>query len=727
MIPNLTPIKFVNGLIPPTEEPAEEPGSLWFDTTLNVSDGTNWQNLLTKQVADTLYTNNLGTVTSVSIGVPAGLVVNSGAPLTAAGSINIGLEAGYSIPTVANQATWSAKQDFLNGTGLVKSSGGTITYITDNSATWNAKQAAINFSTTGSSGPATFDGVNLNIPNYAGGGSTDLALGTATTTTQPITNSNGTGFILPSAVAGSAAGLLSAADKTKLDAITGTNTGDQTTITGNAGTATALQTSRTIFGQSFNGTANVSGAATVTTLTMSGALTGGTTAAFSGAIACTSVGGSNTLKGQIIFNTTGLNITRNDPDANTLVNINQLHSSSTGLLQSWQFVSSTVASLDKTGVFRGAALQNLTASTNSNIAVGTTGTVITRNVADANAALIVNNVAGTFNIAEFQQAGTTVARVYLDGRIGTAGIFNYTNSINSIVYTKTTGAEITRNVADANPALIVNNILGTSNIQVWQQGSADVAALLSDGRFRGLGLSNMTNVSNVHIQTLTTGAVITRNIADANTVLIVNQVHASSTGAIFQAQFGGTNRFAISAAGALTLGVVPTTSAGTYDILTRNTSTGVIEKIASSIYAKIAGGNTFTEDQTINGGVLYVNESGGLGGVVKVQKVIQVTTGSTSTDYTLPSGSGISIYEKNNRLTFTQSTSGNSIGLDISGLAGTKVATFQNADGTLAYTVQNVDYEVTQIGKGLILKSPDGTRYRVTVPNGGASLTITAI
>ena len=37
----------------------------------------------------------------------------------------------------------------------------------------------------------------------------------------------------------------------------GTNTGDQTSVTGNAGTATALQTARTIDGQSFDGTANI--------------------------------------------------------------------------------------------------------------------------------------------------------------------------------------------------------------------------------------------------------------------------------------------------------------------------------------------------------------------------------------------------------------------------------------------------------------------------------------
>jgi len=41
--------------------------------------------------------------------------------------------------------------------------------------------------------------------------------------------------------------------------ISGTNTGDQTTITGNAGTATTLQNTRTIWGQNFNGSANVTG------------------------------------------------------------------------------------------------------------------------------------------------------------------------------------------------------------------------------------------------------------------------------------------------------------------------------------------------------------------------------------------------------------------------------------------------------------------------------------
>lgn len=52
---------------------------------------------------------------------------------------------------------------------------------------------------------------------------------------------------------------------------TGTNTGDQTTVTGNAGTATALQTARTIGGVSFDGTANI----TVSTATGGFTVSGG--------------------------------------------------------------------------------------------------------------------------------------------------------------------------------------------------------------------------------------------------------------------------------------------------------------------------------------------------------------------------------------------------------------------------------------------------------------------
>lgn len=65
-----------------------------------------------------------------------------------------------------------------------------------------------------------------------------------TTTTANITDSTDKRFITD-------------AQRTVLQNTSGTNSGDQTSVTGNAGTATALQTARTIDGVSFNGTANI--------------------------------------------------------------------------------------------------------------------------------------------------------------------------------------------------------------------------------------------------------------------------------------------------------------------------------------------------------------------------------------------------------------------------------------------------------------------------------------
>lgn len=75
----------------------------------------------------------------------------------------------------------------------------------------------------------------------------------------------------------------------------GTNTGDQTTITGNAGTATALQTARNINGVAFDGTGNI------TVTAAAGTLSGSTLAAGVTASSLTSLGTltSLTTSGQI--------------------------------------------------------------------------------------------------------------------------------------------------------------------------------------------------------------------------------------------------------------------------------------------------------------------------------------------------------------------------------------------------------------------------------------------
>ncbi len=101
------------------------------------------------------------------------------------------------------------------------------------------------------SGALVIDGT-LAASNLSGTNTGNVTIGTA----------NGLSVVgqavsLATAIAGGANGALLGTDKTKLDALSGTNTGDQTTITGNAGTATALQTARSINGVSFNGTADI--------------------------------------------------------------------------------------------------------------------------------------------------------------------------------------------------------------------------------------------------------------------------------------------------------------------------------------------------------------------------------------------------------------------------------------------------------------------------------------
>lgn len=79
-------------------------------------------------------TNGAAFITLGSLSASSPLSYNN---LTGAFSIQVanGTQDGYLSSTDWN--TFNSKQPFLNGTGLVKSTAGTITYITDNSGNWN--------------------------------------------------------------------------------------------------------------------------------------------------------------------------------------------------------------------------------------------------------------------------------------------------------------------------------------------------------------------------------------------------------------------------------------------------------------------------------------------------------------------------------------------------------------------------------------------------------------
>ena len=92
-------------------------------------------------------------------------------------------------------------------------------------------------------------------------------------TTYDPTNVAGDAFAMDNMVQGSTNYFVTSLDMTNLSNLSGTNTGDQTNITGNAGTATALQTARTIGGVSFDGTANITVASATGAFAVSGAFT----------------------------------------------------------------------------------------------------------------------------------------------------------------------------------------------------------------------------------------------------------------------------------------------------------------------------------------------------------------------------------------------------------------------------------------------------------------------
>jgi len=114
------------------------------------------------------------------------------------------------------------------------------------------------------------DGVNIiNANTSLSGGISSIVFGAGTVTTPSValaeavtglyaTGTHEIGFTCNGVYVGKwtptgfvAVGTISGSN------LSGTNTGDQTNIAGNAGTATALQTARTIDGVSFNGTANI--------------------------------------------------------------------------------------------------------------------------------------------------------------------------------------------------------------------------------------------------------------------------------------------------------------------------------------------------------------------------------------------------------------------------------------------------------------------------------------
>lgn len=236
------------------------------------------------------------------------------------------------------------------------------------------------------------------------------------------------------------------------------------------------------------------------------------------------------------------------------------------------------------------------------VIAGATGGLTVNSGASGNVGLIVKGAEGqTANLQEWQNSnGIALTFIQNDGTVkSNSGIANASKD-NAFIRTYSTGTIISRNIADANPALIVNqdNEASTGKILDLQFNSSIKASVDKDGCLTGgntvinsvavdkigltvigatgqtahlmqfqnrpgnevaylnangtfyaqnfgvynadIGLFNGNSVNNCNICPKSTGAYISRNIADANPALIINQINEASTGAILTIQKAST-------------------------------------------------------------------------------------------------------------------------------------------------------------------------------------------
>jgi hypothetical protein len=358
-------------------------------------------------------------------------------------------------------------------------------------------------------------------------------------------------------------------EKTKLLAITGTNTGDQTTITGNAGTATKLASPRTINGVAFDGTANITVTADAGTLTGS----------FTKDITVNSVNigrgngenGSNTRIGGQALNSNTLgyqNVAIGDASLsnnttggrNNAIGTNALFKNTTG---SENTAIGTFALENNTNGNRNLAIGQQTLFTNTegikNVALGyiplysnTTGS---NNNAIGDETLFYNTT-GNYNIGIGSQAGLTISTGSQNTMIGaqadveSGALTNATalgfrakvsasNTIQlgntNVTNVKTSGtvtaAGFTSTVATGTAPLVVTSTTPVANLSI----GGNAATVTTNANLTG----PVTSVGNA--TTITDGAITTASIADgAITNAKVTDVAASKiTGTFTSATVNG--------------------------------------------------------------------------------------------------------------------------------------------------------------------------------------------
>ena len=281
------------------------------------------------------------------------------------------------------------------------------------------------------------------------------------------------------------------AEKAKLAAITGTNTGDQTTITGNAGTATKLATPRNINGVAFDGSTDI------TVTAAAGTLTGNTLNPTITGSSLTSVG---TLTNLTVTNPIAGSITGNAATVTTNANL-------TGVVTS---------------------VGNATAIADGALSIAKTSGLQT--ALDAKAPLASPTLTGT-PLAPTATSGTNTTQIattaFVTSAVSTA---NATNANLTGVVTSVGNA-----TAIADGAL---SIAKTSGLQTALDAKAPLASPTLTGTPLAPTATSGTNTTQIATTEFVTSAVSTANATNANLtgpVTSTGNVTAIANGAITNA------------------------------------------------------------------------------------------------------------------------------------------------------------------------------------------------
>lgn len=236
------------------------------------------------------------------------------------------------------------------------------------------------------------------------------------------------------------------------------------------------------------------------------------------------------------------------------------------------------------------------------------------------------------------------------------------------------------------------NYSSSTGVFSMTQASASVPGWLSSADFTRFynydiqGIYNNSGNTNPHI--------ITTMVS--GTSFTIRRGTSSDTDNLFRLQNGaGTTTFVVKGNGSttasdLTLSTAPTTSAGTYDFITRNTSTGVIEKIASSSLAVDSNVVHTSGDESIGGNKTFTDDIISTGG----NYITAWTADNTSSTHI--HGTNVSVADSDNNYVTIHTddiefrTTGNYIGKLVSGSTTTGAGhtwTLPNATGILATTL----------------------------------------